>query len=82
MAVVLRHNAIDHEIEYAFEIKLLGLPAQASAFLGRIASTQDGASAGRLKSADRPCAKLKAFRNVVTASSCQSALSQAWPAQP
>jgi hypothetical protein len=36
MTAVLRDNAIDREIEYAFEIKLLGLPPQASAFLGHI----------------------------------------------
>jgi hypothetical protein len=63
MAAVLRLNAIDREIEYAFEIKLLGLPPQASAFLAQIASTRDSASARRLKSADRPCAKFKASRN-------------------
>jgi hypothetical protein len=36
MAAVLRDNIIDREIEYAFEIKLLGLPPQASAFLVQI----------------------------------------------
>jgi hypothetical protein len=63
MAAVLRLNAIDREIEYAFEIKLLGLPPQASAFLAHIASRRDNGSARRLKSADRPRAKFRAFRS-------------------
>jgi hypothetical protein len=37
MAGVLRENGIDREIEYSFEIKLLGSPLQASAFLAHLA---------------------------------------------
>jgi hypothetical protein len=35
MAAALRDKRSKREVEYAFEIKLLGLPPQASAFLGR-----------------------------------------------
>jgi hypothetical protein len=37
MASGLPDNRIDREIEYSFEIKLLGLPLQASAFLSDVA---------------------------------------------
>ena len=39
----LRDNGIDREIEYSFEIKLLGSPPQASQILAHVASSRDGA---------------------------------------